>query len=247
MRVYLTPENGAVVRGVIKIGGRVIVGRVRGVAGDGVDIETTDAPPSGRGAVRCAGRPGAPVVAWSAELERLEGVVRVAWPDTGAAGVWPVLRALMGLAADADLPPSPRERSGDSDELSSNVPSEAGSMAPRDNETPSMAPGSSPVATLETLKGARAGTYPCVRTPVLHMPSRTLAAALLRSPGLLSPMIEIEGVPDLRPRDIVVARIALDDVTLFLEGTVVTARRDRARLRLTIPTEGARAALEQAP
>lgn len=246
MGAYLTPANGTVVRGFLKVGGRVIVGPVRGVGADGVDIQTADAPRSERGTLRCAGAPGAPVVSWDADLERLDGVLRVAWPDAGAAGVWPALRGLMGLGADVALPGAMLEGSADAEELPSSVPSEPGSMAPRAADAPSMAPGGWPVATLETLQAARAGNTRGVRTPVLHVPPRALAAALQRSPGELSPMIEIEGATGLRPRDVVAARVALADVTLYLEGTVVTARGSRARLRLAIPTEGARAALEQA-
>jgi len=260
---YLTPANGTVVRGFLKVGGRVIVGPVRGVGADGVDIQTADAPRSARGTLWCAGAPGAPVVTWDADLQRagapgapvvtwdadlqrIDGVVRVAWPDAGAAGVWPALRRLMGLDADAALPSANQEGDRDVEELPSSVPSEPGSMAPRAADPPSMAPGGWPVATLETLQAARTGNTRGVRTPVLHVPPRALAAALQRSPGELSPMIEIEGATGLRPRDVVAARVALADVTLYLEGTVVTARGTRARLRLAIPTEGARAALEQA-
>lgn len=247
MGAYVTPANGAVVRGYLKVGRRMIVGPVEGVAHDGVDVRTTDAPPDARGHFRCLGPPGVAPVAWEAAVRRGDAVVRVAWPDAGAASVWPSLRRLLGLSADAVCPEAEPEPEPEpvADEMASPAPHELGSTAPSGPESLSVSPEGWPRASIEALAAARAAGG-CVRTPVLHLPARSLAAALRRISGDLSPMIEIDGVSGLRPRDVVAARVALGPVALHLEGTVVTARGGRARLRLAIPTESARLLLEQA-
>lgn len=245
MGAYATPAVGALVRGYLRVGGRMVVGPIRGVSPGGVDVLTAEAPALATGRLRCLGPPGTAAVAWDGALTRVEGAIRVAWPAEGADSVWADLRGLLGLGPAEPLPAEPAPPVEVDEHPSGSLP-DPGSLVPGGSELPSIAPGSWPRASVDALQTALASSGGCVRTPVLHVPARPLAVALRRSPGDLSPMIEIDGAAGLRPRDVVAARVALGETALFLEGTVVTSRGSRARLRLAIPSEAARAALEGA-
>ena len=245
MGAYATPALGAVVRGYLKVGSRMIVGPVRGVAPEGLDVATAETPLLSLGRLRCLGPPGAAAVAWEGRLTRVDGAIRVGWPDAGAETVWPELRRLLGFDGALALP-TQELPPAEPDDVSGIGPREHDSLVPPAREPPSVPAGGWPRASVDTLQAAFLRPGNCVRTPILHVPARPLAVALRRSAGALSPMVEIEGAPDLRPRDVVAARVAIDETAVFLEGTVVTARGGRARLRLSIPTEAVRALLEGA-
>ena len=58
-------------------------------------------------------------------------------------------------------------------------------------------------------------------------------------------MLELDGVKGLNPRDVFAAHISIGDSAILLEGTVLTVRGNRARVRLAIPSTSVRALLER--
>ncbi len=237
-----SPAPGTAVRGYLKVGGRTIVAPVRAVGPAGLELATREHPPEGEGSLRCLGRPGEAVVSWSAVVHVVEGGARIGWP-ADAERLWPDLAGLLGLGATAAFPgatpppppppPPPLPRLSGPPALPTPVPASAVGSARTTSEV------------LQAPRSRDAGPVPRSRTLLVHVPIRPLVQALGRFPGELSPMVELDGVKDLHPRDVFAAHVVVGDSAVLLEGTVITVRGTRARVRLAIPGPSVRALLER--
>jgi hypothetical protein len=234
-----SPAPGTAVRGYLKVGGRTIVAPVRAVGPAGLELATREHPPEGEGSLRCLGRPGEAVIAWSGAVHAVEEGARVDWPED-AERLWPELAALLGLGAGA---PFPRLAPAPAPPVLPRLP------APPPVPTPvpaSVLPSARTTSeVLQATRGREDGLVPRSRTVMVHVPIRPLVQALGRFPGELSPMLELDGVKDLNPRDVFAAHVVVGDSAVLLEGTVITVRGTRARVRLAIPGQSVRALLER--
>jgi hypothetical protein len=246
-----SPAPGTAVRGYLKVGGRTIVAPVRAVGPAGLELDTRDRPPEGEGVLRCLGRPGEAAVSWTGAVHVVAGGARVDWPAE-AERLWPALAAMLGLAATAPFPrralpappPALHQIAGPPPALHQI----AGPPPLPAHSTPAGAAAPPARTTTEVLQGARgpsSGEVPRARTALVHVPIRPLVQALGRFPGELSPMVELDGVKDLHPRDVFAAHVVVGDSSVLLEGTVITVRGSRARVRLAIPAASIRALLER--
>ena len=234
-----SPAPGTAVRGYLKVGGRTIVAPVRAVGPAGLELATREHPPEGEGSLRCLGRPGEAAVGWSGAVHVIEGGTRVDWP-ADAERLWPELATLLGLGAAAPFPrvappsvPPPLPRLAGPPPLPVTVPASVASSARTTSEV------------LQAPRGREGSPVPRSRTLLVHVPIRPLVQALGRFPGELSPMVELDGVKDLHPRDVFAAHVVVGDSAVLLEGTVITVRGTRARVRLAIPGQSVRALLER--